>query len=327
MRPYLFQSPLANRLTTFFEMRRALGRCEKSDSRLFRYIDQFLIERLRPGEAITEKVAEQWMKHLEPLSVGTRINRTCVFRQFCRYLSHFDGRTSLLHRSFLPRRTRPAPYIYSLQQVRLILAAARQIGPPSSLRPEVIATLLGLLYATGLRIGEALKLTLGDVDLERRVLRIRQTKFKKSRDVPLSLSTAKALESYLHKRRTAGFSTVPTAPVFVNPKERVVSKTAVHTQFMEIMRGLGLRDPAGEKGPRLHDFRHSFAVQRLAAWYREKADLSAKLPLLTIYMGHSTVICTQVYLQATAELLEQAGKRFHAHCAIPLLRKDGRHAR
>ncbi len=207
------------------------------------------------------------------------------------------------------------------------MAAAHDIGPVGSLRPLVVATLIGLLYATGLRIGEALKLTLGDVDQRRRLLTIRETKFRKTRYVPLSPSTARHLAIYLRARKEKGFSTAGSARVFVNTTGHAYGESGVYTIFLEILRGLGLRGPKGQRGPRLHDFRHTFAVNRLLEWYRQEENVSAKLPLLSTYLGHTSVTSTEVYLHATAELLENVGKRFHDHFAIPpLSRKEVHHA-
>jgi len=205
-------------------------------------------------------------------------------------------------------------WVFSRKQ---IMAAARKVGPRGSLRPEVISTLIGLLYATGLRIGEALNLTLADVNLKGSCLIIHRTKFDKSRYVPLSSSTVRQLNSFLYKRKKAGFSIKPTAPVFVNPNGQSYGASTVYTVFLEIVRDLKLRGPKGERGPRIHDFRHSFAVNRLAAWYKQGIDLSTKLPLLATYLGHTTMICTGVYLHATAELLEKTNRRFHNHFMIP----------
>jgi site-specific recombinase XerD len=313
----LFRSPLAYRLQCFWETRQHAGRVNLNSQRILRYLDQYLLVELKPGETITREVAERWIKGMEKLGVGTRINRISVLRQFCRYLAHFDPRTCLLSPSFLPRRTRPAPHIYTRKEVRQIMAAARRIGPRGSLRPTVIATLVGLLYTTGLRIGEALRLTLADVDLKKRVLLIRETKFKKTRYVPLSASGAGALQVYLRRRRRAGMSTSPDAPFFVNLWGHHYGHVGFTTVFLEIIRQLGIRGPRGQRGPRIHDFRHSFAVNRLLAWYREGSNLAAKLPLLSTYLGHATVTGTEIYLHATAELLESAGRRFHARCAVP----------
>ncbi len=317
----LFRSPLAFRLQCFLETRKAAGRRGVSSQKLLIGLDRFLLSELQPGETITREIADRRIKSLESLSIGTRINHISVLRQFCRYLAHFDPRTCVVHRSFLPRRTRPAPYIYSRKEVQRIMAAARRIGPRGSLRPTVLSNLVGLLYTTGLRIGEALKLTLADVDLKRCVLLIRETKFKKTRNVPLSSSAATQLRVYLHQRSMAGMSTAANSPLFVNLRGRRYGEAGFTTIFLEIIRKLGIRKPPGHRGPRIHDFRHSFAVNRLLAWYREGANLAAKLPVLSTYLGHSTVTCTEVYLQATAELLESAGTRFHSHFAVPTLRR------
>jgi integrase len=173
---------------------------------------------LKLGQIITPNIVDRWIKNLGHLSVGTRINRISVLRQFCFSLSHFDPRPCLVHRSFLPQRTCLVPHICSRQEVRSIMNAAKQIAPIGSLRPAGISTLIGLLHSTGLRIGEALKLTLEDVDLRGQLLTIRETKFKKSRYAPLSPSTVHHLTGFLRQRSEAGFSLAPTAPVFVNPQ-------------------------------------------------------------------------------------------------------------
>ena len=126
---------------------------------------------------------------------------------------------------------------------------------------------------------------------------------------------------YLRRRQKAGFSTAATAPVFLNVIGTKHGHPGFVTVFLEILRGLGLRGPKGERGPRIHDLRHTFAVNRLLAWYREGAHLGAKLPLLSTYLGHSTVTGTEIYLHATAQLLESAGRRFHSYFADPPVRK------
>ena len=313
----LFRSALAPRLQAFLETRRAGNRRGASSQKILRQLDRFLLGEVKPGQPFTREIAERWNESMTHLNPNTRINRLSVLRQFCRYLSHFDARTCIIYRSYLPRRSRPAPHIYTRSEVRKIMAAARRLGPPKSLRPVVVSTLIGLLYSTGLRIGEALNLTLCDINLKRRVIEVRAGKFGKSRYVPLAASTTRHLRAYLERRRKAGFSTAPTAPVFLN----VIGKRHGHpgfvTVFLEILRKLGLRGPKGARGPRIHDLRHTFAGERLLAWYRKGDHLGAKLPLLSTYLGHSTVTGTEVYLHATAQLLQSAGRRFHAHFAVP----------
>src|SRR4051812_13213081 len=144
----LFRSPLALRLQAFLQTRQAAGRWHLSNQKILLYLDRFLITELKPGQPITRGIVERWFSSMAHLSLGTRINRISVLRQFCRYLSYFDPRTCIIHQSFQPRRTRPAPHIYTHKEVREIMAAAKRIGPPGTLRPAVISTLIGLLHAT-----------------------------------------------------------------------------------------------------------------------------------------------------------------------------------
>ncbi len=317
-----FRSPVASRLQEFWEMRVALGRKGESDHKILTGLDRFLMGELKPGRPITSEIADRWFKSMEHLSTGTRCNRMSILRLFCAYLSHFDPRTCVIHQSFLPRRNRPAPYIYSQQEVCLILDAARKIGPDGSLRPFLISTVIGLLYSTGLRIGEAMKLTLSDVDIQGELLTIRETKFMKSRYVPLSPTTTRHLSEFLHQREVAGFSVIPMAPVFISPVGRGYGQGRISEIFLEIIRSIGLRGPKGERGPRIHDFRHTFAVNRLAQWYRQGENINAKLPLLATYLGHTSLTGTEIYLHATAELLEKTSMRFKNHFAIPLLKRN-----
>jgi integrase len=321
----LFRSPLAPRLQAFWETHYARSQSGLSSQKILLYLDRFLMGELKPGQTISPQVVERWNESMAHLNPNTRINRLSVLRRFCRYLSYFDPGTCILHRSFSPRRTRPAPHIYGRQDVCRIMAAARQLGPPGSLRPVVVANLIGLLYTTGLRIGEALNLALRDIDLKRRVIEVREGKFHKSRYVPLSPSAARQLTQYLRQRRGAGFSTAPTAPLFLNILGTRHGHPGFVTLFLELLRSIGLRGPKGQPGPRIHDLRHTFAVHRLLAWYRQGANLAAKLPLLSTYLGHSTITGTEIYLQATAQLLESAGQRFRARFAIPPATRAKRH--
>ena len=305
------------------ELRLAAGRKQTRDHKILRYLDRFLTMELLPGQAITRDVVDRWVAGMAHLAVGTRINRLSVMRQFCAYQAHFDPRTCMVHRMFFPDRTRVAPHIYSARDVRNIMAAAMELGPPRGLRPDAVATLIGLLYATGLRISEALNLTLADVDLRRRLLTVRETKFNKSRHVPVSAPTARHLRDFLMKRKRMRFSQDPEARVFVTRTGRAYGQAGIYTIFLEITRKLGLRGPKGQPGPRLHDFRHTFAVNRLLAWYRGGENVQAKLPLLSTYLGHTSITCTEVYLHATAELLESVGKRFHDHLVIPSISRRG----
>jgi integrase len=174
-------------------------------------------------------------------------------------------------------------YIYTEDEVRALLTAAARLTPLGALRGPTYQTLLGLLYTTGIRIGEAISLNLADFHRDDGLLYIEEGKFHKSRWLPLSPSTGAALSRYVDRRRHTQPNTAD-APLFLN-----------------------------QRGRRLHDLRHSFAVHRLLAWYRDSKDINARLPWLATYMGHVDIRSTQVYLQPTNDLLEQVNGRFHHH--------------
>ena len=241
-----FRSALAPRLQAFWETHYARRQRGLSSHKILLSLDRFLMNELKPGQSISRELVERWNEGMAHLSPNTRINRLCVLRRFCRYLSYFDPDTCIIHSSFSPRRTRPAPHIYSRQDIRRIMAAARRLGPPGSLRPVVAANLIGLLYATGLRIGEALNLTLRDMDLKRRVIEVREGKFHKSRYVPLSSSTAQQMKKYLRQRQRAGFSTDPAAPVSLN----IIGNPAWTSGFRDAFSGTPAQPGlAWSKGP------------------------------------------------------------------------------
>lgn len=197
------------------------------------------------------------------------------------------------------------PRILSTSEVESILAAARQLPPVDSLRPATTTTLFGLLYATGTRIGEALAFDIGDLDHRDRILTVRRGKFGKSRALPLRDSTVEALLRYVnHRLRPIGKEA--SAPLFVSGRRRRLSYSTVWTALQNACLVARIPRPL----PRPHDFRHSFAVNRVAAWYVEGRNVNALLPALSTYMGHVSVENTRLYLTANGALLDQAAARF-----------------
>ncbi len=181
-------------------------------------------------------------------------------------------------------------------------------------------TLFGLLYTTGLRVGEAISLDLADVDLARQRIYIHRSKFRKSRWVPLSASTCSVLQRYIQER-TRIFPAAPQDPLFANLQGRRLFLQIVYTAFRQALSRCGLRGGKGDPGPRIHDLRHSYACNRLLAAYRQGGDVNALLPALATYLGHVCITYTQVYLRATAELLEMANQRFHNNFLQNVLKK------
>jgi integrase len=197
------------------------------------------------------------------------------------------------------------PRILSSLEICALLAAAHRLPPADGLRPATIATLLGLLYVTGLRIGEALALDVGDLDGRDRLLTIRSGKFGKSRVLPLRESTVQALARYLdHPCRRVGVD--PCAPVFVSCRRRRLAQCTVWSSLQDTCRAATIAKP----WPRLHDLRHTFAVSRVATWYQEGRNIDSLLPRLSTYLGHVSVDNTRSYLVANGTLLQYAAARF-----------------
>jgi len=233
--------------------------------------------------------------------------RLSVVRAFARHLHAIDPVHDVPPTGLLPAKThRATPYLYSDANIAALMAAARQLRSP--LRAATFETLVGLLAVTGLRIGEALRLDRDDIDLAGGVLRIRQTKFGKSREVPLHPSTVEALAAYALRRdelrprpREQAFfvSTAGTRLLYCN----------AHLAWLDLVRRARLGPRSATCRPRPHDLRHSFAVRTLLGWYRDGADVAACMPLLSTYLGHVHPGNTYWYLSAAPELLTLVAAR------------------
>jgi integrase len=208
--------------------------------------------------------------------------------------------------------TRRRPYIFSDDEIITLIEAAALTRSRTSLRPVMLSTLLGLLASTGLRIGEAVRLKMGDVRLDDTpaTLQILQTKFQKSRIVPIHSTVAIALESYRNRRRREvrdGWSD----SFFGNQRGGLLAVHDLWRWFTQLTRSLGMV-PASEARlrPCLTSFRHTFAVRRLREWHEAGLDVQSLLPTLAVYLGHTSPESTYWYLSATPDLLRAAGARF-----------------
>jgi site-specific recombinase XerD len=306
------QSCLAKKIQSFIELRRLSGTSYESQARLLGYFDRFLVERGDTESRITREITDAYERSLGYLQPRSRQNRLSVVRQFCVYLTRTDPGCYVpeLLRAIRSEEAR-LRYIYSSAEVRAILAVASKLPPPNSLRPETYRTLVGLLYSTGIRIGEALALNLEDFHSDQQCLWIAEGKFRKARWVPLSFSTCRQLQQYVGKRRRIPPRS-PDSSLFLNQRCHRLLYCNVHRTFQHLLMQCGIPH-SKHTGPRIHDLRHTFAVHRLLAWYRDGQDVNARLPWLATYMGHVNMHSTQVYLRPTAELMEQVDRRFHHH--------------
>jgi integrase/recombinase XerD len=211
------------------------------------------------------------------------------------------------------------PYIYSPEEVRQLLDIARAYpSPRAPLRPVSLYTMLVLAYCCGLRLGEIARLNLGDVDLADGTITVRETKFFKSRILPLAGSALAALKDYLEARRKAKAPQSPEAGLFWHDQGNArYTSHAIAYCLVDILRRAGIKPPKGKTGARIHDVRHSFVVNRILEWYRAGINPQDRLPFLATYLGHRDIHSTLVYITVTQDLLEQANQRFRrfgAHC-------------
>ena len=296
----------------YLAMRRALGFKLKTDERLLRDFAAFM-ER-RHAKRITVKLAIKWAQ--QPRSVGSNyhVGRLRAVRSFARYCILIDPRTEVPSAGLLPRhRCLFQPHLYSANEVRRLMAACLQRRrAATSISRWTRFTLLGLLSVTGLRVSEALNLNMTDVDLDRGVLTIRNSKFGKSRLVPVHPSTRAALRNYL-QRRNEYFTGRPIVPFFVSRHGTRMGHHALHKTFVILSKKIGLRKPSDRQGPRLHDFRHSMAVEVLRRCYRSSTDPERRLPALATYLGHTSLSYTYWYLHQNPSLMKQAMTRLERH--------------
>lgn len=291
----------------YIQMRRSLGfKLHDTKIGLLNFA-AFLQE--RGAHHITIPLAMRWAQHDPAARPAEWARRLSFVRGFARYWSAHDSKTEIPPWGLLPHRPgRARPYLYSDDEVQRLLQAAQQLPPVDGLRGRTYQCLLGLLSVTGLRISEALNLQLEDVDLAEGILTVRGTKFGKSRLVPIHASTQKVLSDYA-TRRDRLLGRRPTPYFFVSKRGTRLDGGEVRRTFYDLSRRIGLRGASASHGPRLHDFRHRFAVKTLIQWYRSGQDPERRLPILSTYLGHVHVADTYWYLTACPELMGLVVKR------------------
>lgn len=287
-------TPLRQAIDDYIALRRSLGfKLREMADDLQNFI-AFLEQQAAPF--VTTKLAMEWAMQPVDHQPCDWAQRLSSVRVFARHWHATDPRTEIPPTGLLPFRPQRAhPYLYSELEIQQLLAAALKLTPSQGLRPWTHHCLFGLLAVAGLRISEALKLEQKDVDLCEGILTIRQTKFGKTRLVPLHTSTRDVIADYA--RRRDRFLRNPASPGFLlNDHGRRLEVSAVRRTFYDLSRQIGLRGPEDHKGPRLHDFRHRFAVHTLIQWYRSDEDIERRLPVLSTFLGHGHVADTYWYL-------------------------------
>jgi len=300
-------SDLQQILQDYLSVRRSLGfKLEREGSLLPAFVT-FLDKSGSP--VITSALALAWAKQPAAATTYWWAARLRMVRTLARYAHTIDPRTEVPPEYTLPRsRPRLQPYIYSDTEVAALMAATRRISDP--FRAHTYRTLFGLLASTGIRVGEAINLDRTDLDRQEGVITVRDGKFGKSREVPLHSTTVEAIEDYA-KHRNRCLSGPESSAFFLSLAGSRLFYQNVHLTFLRLVRWAGLSDRKPHR-PRIHDFRHTFAVRTITDAYRAGLDVERQLPALSTYLGHVNPSSTYWYLSAVPELLGAAAGRLEA---------------
>ena len=261
---------------------------------------------------VTIELAVQWARSSSRSSNPAQAaRRLTIVRQFARYRALVEPATEVPPVGLLGRipTRRSTPHIYTEAEIAALLQKARCLRPRGGLRPATYVAFFALLASTGLRLSEACRLTTDDADLADGILTIRETKFRKSRLVPLHPTTTRALRRYAN-RRDACLAAPGSQYFFRTEHSPRLTHTAVKRMFRKLRRRLGWTAQGRTSQPRIHDLRHSFVVHRLLRWHQEGADVDRKILALATYLGHARVAHTYWYCTGVPELLATTGQRF-----------------
>ena len=310
-------------VTQYVVFRQAAGADFRAPARL---LDAFC-RAVGPDVAITDLPVERVRAFVDGHGPLTRYwhRKHSALRGFYRYAVSHRLVEQVPLPSIIPKQPPSlVPYLFTREEVRRLLEATRHYRTGRChLDPDTFRAILLLLYGAGLRIGEALHLTLADVDLPAAVVTIRDTKFYKTRLVPLGPDLCGAMRHYAEQRQNAHPPQAAESPFFVDRNGRRLRGGTVRRAFAQLRRCAGVSRTDGARyQPRLHDLRHAFVGHRLTSWYRSGADVQRLLPQLSTYLGHVSVAATQVYLTMTPELLREACLRFERYAD-----QEGHHER
>lgn len=299
---------LRKNLEEYLSIRRKLGFKLQGAGKL---LHDFVLFTEKEGVSyITAELAMRWATQPIDCQSVWSAARLGIVRGFARYQSVIDLRTEVPSQELLPYRYhRRPPYIYSNDEVKRLIKAAQQLPSPLGLRAATYSAVFGLIAVTGMRISEPIGFNRKDVDLINGILTVYQAKFGKSRLLPIDPSTQKALKQY-ERLRSRIFPKPRTESFFISEQGTRLTHWTVRSTFVKLSHQIGLRGPHDSYGPRLHDFRHSFATKTLLAWYRRGVNVDRHMPELSTYLGHAHVSDTYWYLSAVPELMQLAAMRF-----------------
>jgi integrase len=294
----------------YLAFRRGLGFALESRSWLLRDFGRYA-DRAGHSGHLTTDLQVRWALSTRSSAPAHAALRLATVARFARHRALFDPTTEVAPTGLLGpiSRHRKPPHIYTEAEVTALLREASLLGLRGGLRPRTYVTFFSLLLSTGLRLSEACRLLRDDVDLTNGVLTVRESKFRKSRLVPLHPTTTQALTRYAIYRDTC-HGAAASNRFFQTDRAPALTRKAVHYTFSSLRQCLGWSDQGRARHPRIHDMRHTFAVRRLLTWYEEGADLARKILALATYLGHAKPTETYWYLSAVPELMAITSRRF-----------------
>jgi integrase/recombinase XerD len=298
---------LRKSLEEYLRIRRKLGFRLQEPGKL---LHDFVVFIEKEGESfITTELALRWATQAIDCQPARSAARLGIVRRFAQYQNVIDPRTEIPSRELLPYRYyRRPPYIYTNDEIMRLIRAAEQLQSPLGLRAATYSTVFGTFAVTGMRISELVNLDRKDVDLMHGILTVHRTKFGKSRLVPIHPTSQKSLQEYDTLRRKI-FPKPVTESFFISEQSTRLTVWTVRSTFVKLSRKVGLRGPHDSYGPRLHDFRHSFATKTLLDWYRKGVNVDRHMSELSAYLGHAHVSDTYWYLSAVPELMQLVSMR------------------
>jgi len=305
----IFKSQFASLLNGFLTEKRASGYKYNAAAKILNDIDRFLLEEdAAPCQLATDS-SKRWLAKRLGENPITQNKRIVVFRQFALYLARNGIQAYIPHAHYAQHsRSSFAPRIFTFEEMHKLLAAVDDLTlAPSCNSPLghiVIPEIFRVLCGCGLRISEALKLRVKDVNLDEGILDIHEAKFGKHRLVPMAPSITTRLKRYRERVGEHGND----AYFFPSRDKGPYHPRTIYGVLRQILSTIGLAHGGRNQGPRLHDLRHTYAVHRLIQWYREGVPLSAKIPILATYLGHRNVTATQEYLHLVPELFPEVSK-------------------
>ncbi len=307
---YHYQGPLANICKDFISEKRSLGYIYNSEAKKLCEFSKMSVDYMAPTNELTQELVQEWISRRPNDSDRNQYARYSLISQFAKYMkrmgytAYVPDRNELgkLHKTFVP-------YIFSHEEIQAFFHAADSLAcKPHSVAPRrhlVMPVLFRMLYCCGLRVSEAIHLTGDDVNLDNGILTIRDSKFGKTRYVPMSPELTAICKNYA---RTRLVGKAPDDWFFAAPDGGHYDTRSIYSVYRDLLWDAGISHGGRGKGPRLHDLRHTFCVHCLQKWVAEGKDLTTALPLLTTYMGHNDFAATEQYLRMTAEVYPEISR-------------------